>query len=107
MDLSKGAIPDNRHRALTHTSWFLSTVLERVFGVTIVNSEGKHVSVRDVGETHIIEDFGDFIPTAQDYLGEMEYKPWMEGRKGGHPPSYQKIESSHKVTRKTLRWDKD
>lgn len=27
MDSSKGAIADNRHRALTHNSWFLSVVL--------------------------------------------------------------------------------
>ena len=33
MDSSKGAIADNRHRALTPHSWFLSVVLERVFGV--------------------------------------------------------------------------
>lgn len=25
MDSSKGAIPDNRHRALTHNSWFFLT----------------------------------------------------------------------------------
>lgn len=30
MDCSKGAIADNRHRALTHNSWFLSNILERV-----------------------------------------------------------------------------
>jgi hypothetical protein len=30
MDCSKGAMPDNRHRALTHNSWFISNVIERV-----------------------------------------------------------------------------
>jgi hypothetical protein len=92
LDSSKSAIADNRHRALTHTSWFLSTVLERVFGVTITNSNGKKVSVRDVGEQHILEDFGcKFIPTAQDFLQEMEFKDWMQNGHG-HPPSFGKIE---------------
>lgn len=58
MDSSKGAMPDNRHRALTHNSWFLSTILERIFGVNIKNSDNRDVSVRDIGEQHILEDFG-------------------------------------------------
>ena len=66
LDSSKGAIADSRHRALTHTSWFLSNVLERVFGHNI-DIGGKLVSVRDVGEQHILEDFGGrFIPTPQE-----------------------------------------
>jgi hypothetical protein len=66
LDSSKSVIADNRHRALTHNSWFLF-ILEKIFGVTITNSDGKKVSVRDVGEQHIIEDFrGQFIPSAQD-----------------------------------------
>ncbi len=98
MDSSKGAIPDNRHRALTHTSWFLSTILERIFGVTITNSSGRKVSVRDIGEQHILEDFGGkFIPTAQDYLQEMEFKKWMQ--KGSEvPTSFTRIEATKKVT---------
>ena len=91
LDSSKGAIADNRHRALTHTSWFLSTILERIFGVTIKNSDGKDVSVRDVGEQHILEDFGGkFIPTAQDYLQEIEWHPWMDNGRGT-PPSSAKL----------------
>lgn len=97
LDSSKGAIPDNRHRALTHNSWFLSTILERVFGVTITNSDGRKVSVRDVGEQHILEDFGGkFIPTAQDYIQEMELKMWMQNGQG-HPPSHDRIEKKKVV----------
>src|SRR3712207_3636614 len=74
LDLSKGAIPDNRHRCLTHNSWYLSNVLEKIFGITRVNSDGKTYSVRDIGEQHILEDFHQrFIPTAQDYLENMEF----------------------------------
>ena len=84
MDSSKGAIPSNIHRALTHTSWFLSTILEKIFGTNITNSEGKLVSVRSIGEQHILEDFG-FIPTPQDFFENCEYQDWMHGR--GLPPS--------------------
>jgi hypothetical protein len=98
LDSSKGAICDNRHRALTHTSWFLSTILERIFGVTIENSAGKTVSVRDVGEQHIAEDFrGRFIPTAQDYLAEIEFKDWMNNG-AGVPPSFKKLVRTPKAT---------
>lgn len=92
LDLSKGAIADNRHRALTHNAWFLSNVLERVFSVTITNSVGKKVSVRDVGEQHIVEDFGGrFIPTAQDYLQNMDFREWMNSGKGEPPTSFERI----------------
>jgi hypothetical protein len=53
MDSSKGVMSDNRHRALTHNSWFLSTILEKIFGVNIKNSDGCDVSVRDFGNRYI------------------------------------------------------
>lgn len=91
MDSSKGAMADNRHRALTHNAWFLSVVLPRVFGETCTNSEGKVYSVRDVGEQHILEDYaGQFIPSAQDFLAEMEFKDWMQNGRGV-PPSHAKL----------------
>lgn len=105
MDSSKGAMPDNRHRALTHNSWFLSTILERIkFSnsgpgtsdnryPTIINSVGRTVSVRDIGEQHILEDYGGrFIPSAQDFLQEIEYKPWMQNG-NGVPSSFEKVEA--------------
>lgn len=92
MDSSKGAIADNRHRVLTHTSWFLSEILERIFGVTLTNSAGRIISVRDIGEQHILEDFGGrFIPTPQDYIEKMEFADWMQSGKGV-PPSSTKLE---------------
>lgn len=98
MDSSKSAMPDNRHRALTHNSWFIGTILERIFGATFVNSAGKTVSVRDVAEQHVLEDYGGrFIPTAQDFLQEIEYREWMNGR-GGVPPSREKIEAGKTTT---------
>lgn len=92
MDSSKGAMPDNRHRALTHTSWFLSVILERIFGHAITNSDGRSVSVREIGEQHILEDFrGRFIPTAQDFLERMEFADWMNNARSGAPSSHERI----------------
>lgn len=91
LDSSKGTIADSRHRALTHNAWFLSTILERVFGHNITNSDGKLVSVREVGEQHVLEDFGNrFIPSAQDYLQEIEMQPWMV-KGSGAPPSFARL----------------
>lgn len=98
MDSSKAAMCDNRHRALTHNSWFIGTILERIFGVTLTNSVGRTISVRDIGEQHVAEDFrGRYIPTAQDFLAEMEMKEWMNNGRGV-PPSFQKIENKLKGT---------
>ena len=92
MDSSKGAIGDCRHRALTHTTWFLSNVLERVFGLNITLANGKEVSVRDVGEQHILEDFGGkYIPTPQDFLANMPIEPWMVNGREGCPHSSSKL----------------
>ena len=91
LDSSKGTIADSRHRAMTHNAWFLSVILERIFGVTLTNSEGKKISVRDVGEQHVLEDYRmRFIPSAQDFLQEIEVKEWMVSG-NGQPPSSAKL----------------
>ena len=100
MDCSKGAFSDNRHRTLTHNAWFIKFVLERVHFInsgpmtpdgsfpTIINSDGTHVSVREIGEQHILEDFRyKFIPDASDYLEHMEMKNWMNAIPGKCIPS--------------------
>ena len=93
MDSSKGTIADSRHRALTHNTWFIGPdgPLERIFGYEITNSDGRRVSVRDIGEQHVLEDFGNrFIPSAQDYLAEMEMREWMVAGTG-NPPSFARV----------------
>lgn len=91
MDSSKATIADNRHRALTHNSWFIGYIIEKVFGVTITNSDGRIVSVRDVAEQHVLEDYGGrFIPSAQDFLQEIEFHDWMQNGHGT-PPSHAKV----------------
>ncbi len=91
MDSSKAATGISTHRFLTHNTWFISNVIERVFGVTIKNSAGRLVSTRDIAEQHVLEDYKmKFIPTAQDFLQEMEIKPWMLNGIG-FPPSCEKL----------------
>jgi hypothetical protein len=77
IDSSKCAHPDVRHRAVLHSA-FGCFLTERVFGVYIVNSDGKEVSVRDLAEEHIVQDLG-FLPTLEHYLNNMAIQPWMEG----------------------------
>jgi hypothetical protein len=91
LDSSKQTIADNRHRALTHNAWFIGTILPKVFGDTFKNSAGRTVSVRDIGEQHVLEDYGGkFIPSAQDFLQEIEMKGWMQNGIGA-PPSSAKL----------------
>jgi hypothetical protein len=102
MDSSKATIADSRHRALTHNAWFVGTILEKVFGVTITNSVGRVVSVRDIGEQHVLEDFGGrYVPSAQDYLQEIEFKEWMLSGKGA-PPSFAKLAAREREKRKVM-----
>ena len=104
MDSSKSVMPDNRHRALTHNSWFIGHIIEKIFGVTRLNSEGRQYSTRDIAEQHVLEDFGGrFIPSAQDYLQEIHYHEWMNGN--GIPGSRINVEQhQHKVF---IPFDKD
>jgi len=106
MDSSKASFSDVRHRALTHNAWFVGFILEKIFGTVIVNSDGKKISVRDIGEQHVTEDFGlRFLPTAQDYLEELEMKEWMIAGKGEPPTSYKKLDKA--TTRKQVMSLKD
>lgn len=107
MDSSKAAFPDNRHRALTHNSWFVGVVLPRVFGETFRRkSDNKIVCTRDIGEQHCLEDYKfKFMPSAQDFLQEMEFLPWMQNGMGEVPSSHKKIDG--KTILKTKKVEKD
>lgn len=81
LDSSKAHFPDMRHRAIFHHTYGVY-VAEQVFGRYITinrDTYPKKVMVRDIAEQHIMEDLG-FIPTPDDWLSEMLYKPWMEGQ---------------------------
>lgn len=91
LDSSKKVFGDGRHRALTHNTWFIAEIMPRIFGHTFVNSVGATVSVVDVCEQHVLEDYGGtFIPSPQDWLAELEWKDWMNNGRGV-PPSFAKI----------------
>lgn len=88
MDSSKKAFGDLRHRALTHNSWFVTEIIERIFGNTLKNSDGKRVAVREIAQWHIMEDYGGAFPSAQDFLANIKYEKWMNnGEDGAIPPS--------------------
>jgi len=59
-DHTKAHIADFRHRALLHNAWGIF-ICEQVFGESIVNSAGKTVPVRSIGEQHVIEDLGRMV----------------------------------------------
>lgn len=77
IDSSKAHFPDMRHRALLHSSFGIY-IVEQIFGVTMENSDGRTVNVRDVAEHHVIEDMGR-IPTVQDYLQHLPMLNWLGG----------------------------
>jgi len=78
-DESKAFFADFRHRALRHHAEgiFMS---ERIFGVTITNSDGKQVPVRYIGEQHVREDWVEFR-RAQDWLSQIKPQRWMYGQR--------------------------
>jgi hypothetical protein len=78
-DESKSFFTDFRHRALRHHAEGIF-LAERIFGVTIVNSDGERIPVRYVGEQHVKEDLGR-IPTAQDWLSQIRPQRWMYGQR--------------------------
>jgi hypothetical protein len=77
-DASKAHMADFRHRALRHHSEGIFES-ERVFGTTIINSDGRVVPVRYIGEQHVKEDLGK-IPTLADWLMNIKPERWMLGR---------------------------
>ena len=60
-------------------------MLERLFGVTIVNADGRTVPVRLIGEQHVREDLGR-VPSFADWARAIGAQPWMlRGNPAGSP----------------------
>ncbi len=74
-DASKAheALPS--HRALRHHSLGIFEA-QSVFGHEIVNSEGRRIPVRFIGEQHVREDCRR-IPSVSDWLRGLPLEPWM------------------------------
>lgn len=79
-DQSKSILADPRHRALRHHAEGIF-MLESLFGVTLLNADGKTVPTRLVGEQHVMEDVG-FIPSFADWARLIQPERWMLR---GHP----------------------
>lgn len=75
-DASKESYCDFRHRAVRHHAEGIFEC-ERVFGITIMNSAGKHVPVRYIGEQHVMEDCGGRVPSLSDWLSRIQPQSWM------------------------------
>jgi hypothetical protein len=101
LDSSKSVIADNRHRALTHNSWFISVVIPRVFGEVFKRkSDGVIVSSRDVAELHVLEDYRHkYIPSASDFLSKIPFEPWMQNGEKGTPESYKNLRPNNLNTK--------
>src|SRR5207302_9748708 len=78
-DESKKFVADFRHRALRHHAEGIF-LAEQIFGTSFINSVGREVYVRYVGEQHVREDLGR-VPSFQDWINEMTTRPWMYGQR--------------------------
>lgn len=76
-DQTKAHIPDATHRNVLHNAFGIF-VCEQVFGVYLTLKTGKQVSVRDIGEQHVLDDLG-FIPTLQDCMKGIKMTTQMAG----------------------------
>ena len=78
IDSPKASMNNNTSRALTHNTWFCYTIIPKIFGYSITNSDGKQVDTVDIAMLHVAEDFRmKFVPTPQDYLKHLALQPWM------------------------------
>lgn len=89
-DESKSHIADFRHRALRHHSEGIF-MCETIFGPTVINSDGKVIPTRWIGEQHVMEDLGR-IPTVADWLMCIQPQRWM-----GQPPARLKSEITLRI----------
>lgn len=79
MDETKSWFGDSLHRIFRHHSEGIFE-MEKVFGVSFVNSDGRTVYTRYVGEQHVKEDCNNYIPTAKEWIIGLQTNPkpvWM------------------------------
>jgi len=70
-DATKAWIGHSKHRMFRHHSEGIFEC-EKVFGPSFVNSDGKTVYTRYVGEQHVKEDCNNYIPTAKEWIDMIE-----------------------------------
>lgn len=74
-DESKAFMADFRHRALRHHAEGIF-MCEKIFGITVTNSNGVKIPTRFIGEQHVKEDCG-HIPSMEDWFKNIQAQPWM------------------------------
>lgn len=76
-DETKAWYGHSLHRMFRHHSEGIFEC-EKLFGRSIVNSNGKTVYVRYIGEQHVREDCFNYIPSAKEWITNMNNPPeWM------------------------------
>lgn len=86
IDQFKQSNADIRHRAFLHNSqgpWMAQDVFGHVRSVEkwpLGSGEMVELSVREIVESHIIEDLG-WVPSPADWASCMECKVWMGGKR--------------------------
>jgi hypothetical protein len=79
-DETKSWVGHSIHRMFRHHSEGIFEC-EKVFGKSFINSEGKTVYTRYVGEQHVKEDCNGTIPSAKDWVDAITSKEpppiWM------------------------------
>lgn len=66
-DETKAWIGNSFHRVIRHHSEGIFEC-EKLFGLSFINSDGKTVYTRYVGEQHVKEDCNNYIPSASEWL---------------------------------------
>ena len=72
-DETKAWIGHSDHRVFRHHSEGIFEC-EKIFGVSFINSDGKEVFTRYVGEQHVREDCDGYIPSAKEWVTILENK---------------------------------
>jgi hypothetical protein len=76
-DETKAWIGHSKHRMFRHHSEGIFEC-EKVFGPSFVNSDGRTVYTRYVGEQHVKEDCNGYIPTAKEWVDNINTPTeWM------------------------------
>lgn len=78
-DATKEWVGHSAHRMFRHHSEGIFEC-EKIFGIFIINSAGKRVYVRYIGEQHVKEDCNNYIPSAKEWLENFRNKTtplWM------------------------------
>ena len=79
LDETKAWVGHSNHRMFRHHSEGIFE-MEKIFGKSFVNSDGKTVYTRYVGEQHVREDCNNYIPAAKEWIIGLnaEKRPiWM------------------------------